>query len=158
MSHLLSENKFISVGLAADADRYDGDLDTPFFNTALYGIITFIMMHGAGGTGTVGVRIEEARNAAGLDLAQIDFRFRTGSEDGEGLSKLKNATAAGGFGLGPAANQLAIIEVLETELSEGFPFVRLELNEGVNSPVAAAVMVICGAAAYAQKVMPDATV
>ncbi len=57
MSHLLSENKFISVGLAADADRYNGDPDTIFYNTALYGIITFIMMHGAGGVGTVGVRV-----------------------------------------------------------------------------------------------------
>lgn len=163
MSHLLSQKAFISVALAAAADRYNLNPATDIYSTRLYGIVTFIIAHGAGGIGTVVVTVEKCQDATGTGATAIPFRFRTGNADGVALGAFQDATVAG-FTLGPTADQIAVIEVLATELApvppiqHGFEFVRLQLTEGVNSPVSACVFAVVGAPAYAEDVMPDATV
>lgn len=156
MSHLLTQKAFVSVALAAAADRYDSDPATDVYNTKLYGIVTFIIAHGAGATGTVVVTVEECTSIAGAGNTAIPFRFRVGTAAGV-LGAFQDALAAG-FTIAAGADQLAVIEVLATELSATHPFVRLQLTEGVDDPVSAAVLAIVGAPSYAEAVMPNATV
>lgn len=163
MSQLLTQKAFVSVALAAAADRYDSDPATDIYSTRLYEIVTFIIMHGAGGTGTVIVTVQKCTDNAGAGATAIPFRYRVGDADGVDLGAFQDATVAG-FTLGPAADQIAVIEVLATELQpvaplvHGHEFVRLLLTEGVDDPVSAAVLAICGGPSYAGAVMSDATV
>ena len=154
---VFSESHFISTALAPDADRYTGDPATDVYNMKLYDHITFIVHHGAGGTGTVVVTVEECTAAAGTGATAIPFRYRVGASTGVSLGAL-TSVAATGVTISATANQILVVEIDAAELSGDSPFVRLQLTEGVDSPVDASVTAILSKPSYSEAVMPDATV
>lgn len=157
MNGIFSERHFISTALAPAADAYASDPATDVYNTKLYGHVTFIIHHGAGATGTVVVTVEECTAADGTGATAIAFKYRVGASTGAALGALTAATASG-FTIAAGANQLAVIEIPAASLSDGSPYVRLQLTEGVDSPVSAAVTAILSKASYEEAVMPSAIV
>lgn len=140
----------VVIGLQPDADRYNGDPATDIFNMENYDHITFILMEGAGGTGTAVLTVEECTDAAGTGATAIAFRYRLMSTiDTWGAL---TAVAATGYTTVAGANKLIAIEVDAEELSDGSNFVRLQITESVDSPVDAGVLAVLSRARYPQDV------
>jgi hypothetical protein len=141
-------NHFLPVlALAPDADRYAGDPATDVFSLKEFREITFILQEGAGGTGTATITIEECDGFTPSEpdgAVAIPFRYQLSQADGT-LGDLTDATAAG---VTTGANKIVSITVHASALSDGFPFVRLQLTEVVNDPVDAGVVAILGEPRY----------
>lgn len=136
--------------LMPDADRYNSDPATDVFNMENYDHITFILMEGAGGTGTVKIEVEECTTAAGANNTAIAFRYRLMSTtDTWGAL---TASASTGYTTVAGANKMVAIEVDASELSDGYNFVRLQLTEVADDPCDAAVIAILSQPRYAQAV------
>ena len=133
--------------LAPDADRYNTDPATDVLNLAGYGQVTFILQEGAGGTGTATLTVEECSALDGTGATAIPFRYRV-AQTGDQFTAFSDALAAGYLTIA-GANKMVAIEIDTRDLSEGFPFVRLQLTESVDSPVDAAVIAIAGEARFA---------
>lgn len=147
MASIFSEENNIRQGLAPDADRYNTDPATDVVNTKYYGHTTFIVEHGAGATGTAVVTVEECTAADGTGATAIPFKYRLYAITAA-QGALTDATASG-FTITAGANKLAVIEVPSRSLSDGSPYVRVQLTEGVDSPVDASVLIIQSQPRYA---------
>lgn len=140
--------------LAPDADRYNTDPATDVLNMAGYGQVTFILQEGAGGTGTVKIQVEECSALDGSGATAIAFRYRV-AQTGDQFTAFSTAVAVDGYTTVAGANKMVAIEVDTRDLSEGFPFVRLQLTEVVDSPVDAAVMAIASESRFATDPLPS---
>lgn len=149
------EQNLVAVGILPDADLYAADPATDVFNLAKYECITFILVEGAGGTGTVKIEVEECTTAAGANNTAIAFNYRllssAGSADTWGAL---TAVAATGYTTVAGANKAVAIEVHNTELSDGYNFVRLQLTEVADDPCDAVVVAVLSGPRYAQAVLP----
>jgi len=140
----------VVIALQPDADRYNADPATDVFNMENYDHITFILMEGAGGTGTAVLTVEECTAADGTGATAIGFRYRLMSTiDTWGAL---TAVASTGYTTVAGANKLVAIEVDADELSDGSNFVRLQITESANDPVDAAVLAILGRPRYPQDI------
>lgn len=137
------------VVLAAAADRYNTDPATATVSLQLYEAVRFFIQEGAGATGTAVVTAEECTAADGSDATAIAFRYRT-KDDTADWGAWQDATAAG-FTTTAGADQLYEVRIDAAETSDLSPFVRLQLTEGVDSPVAGAVIAVAEGARYAQE-------
>ena len=137
------------VVLAADADRYDSDPATATINTANYGHVTFVIAHGEGATGTVVVTAEECTDSSGTGATAIAFKYRV---DNGALT----AATTSGFTIAAGSDQKVDVEIDAADLSDGSEFVRLQLTEGVDSPVDSCVIAIASKPRYAEDVLPTA--
>ena len=142
MSNPISELlHIIPLALSPDADRYDTDPTTDWIKCI--GRVCFVVVEGAGGTGTAAITLNEAVNAAGDTSATMAFNYRLLTTAG-GLDTWGAWQAATSAGVTPAAvaEKATLIEVRADELTESKSFVSLTLTEGVDSPVDAAVFVM----------------
>ncbi|MCP3904782.1 MAG: hypothetical protein GY715_14235 [Planctomycetes bacterium] len=115
----------------------------------LYGHAAFIVEHGAGATGTVVVTMEECTASDGTGATAIPFKYKVAdAADPLGAATLQDATATG-FTIAAGADQQAVIEVDAADLSDGSKWLRMQLTEGVDSPVAAGVVAILSKPHYA---------
>lgn len=150
------EQAFISTAVAPSVDLYNADPASDVYNMAKYNHIAFIVLHGTGLTGTVTITVEACSSIAGANPEAVAFKYSEGDSAGV-LTAQQDATAAG-FATTAGSDQVFVIEVEDSGLVEGKPFVRLQLTELVNSPVIGAVLAHLRPGSYAASIMPDATV
>lgn len=151
---LLTQMLQFVTALQPDADRYNGDPATDIFNMKLYEHICFILMEGAGGTGTVKIQVEECDDATPSNSTAIAFNYRVATTiDTWGAV---TASASTGYTTTAGANKMVAVEVSASELTVGYPFVRLQLTEVADDPCDAGVIAILGGARYKSAVMPTA--
>ncbi|MDV2503090.1 MAG: hypothetical protein RX318_03975 [bacterium] len=149
MSFLIGRQHVITA-LQPDADRYNADPATDIFNMENYAAITFILMEGVGGTGTATITMEECTDNAGAGATAIAFNVRAmPTIDTWGAL---TAVAAAGYLTIAGANKMVAFELKAEELSDGSPFVRLQVTETVDSPVDAAIVAILHGARYPQDI------
>jgi hypothetical protein len=147
---IFTEKHHPVYALAPDADLYNGNPATDVFNLKNYNHITFLLVEGAGGTGTVKVQVEECTSAAGAGNTARAFSYRLMSTvDTWGAL---TASASTGYTTVAGANKMVAIEIDAAELSDGYNFVRLQLTEVVNDPCDAAVIAILSEPRYATAV------
>lgn len=150
---VLSEHFFPVTVLEPDADRYDTDPATDVVNAAKYGAISFYLMEGAGGTGTVKIEVEECTAAAGTGNTAVAFKYRLASTHGTWGAITDSAST--GYTTVAGANKMVEVIVDVDNLSSGSNYVRLQLTEVADSPVDAAVVAILGDPRYSEDVMPS---
>src|SRR5262249_9201484 len=115
--------------------------------------IAFLLNEGAGGTGTVTIKVEACTSSAGANNTSIAFRYATGVAATGVWSAFASATAASGYTTVAGANKMVLVEVdamdVYTAISGSQPlWVRLALTEVVNSPCAAGITAFLGQPVY----------
>ncbi len=152
----LVEQVFLSTAIAPSVDIYNGDPASDVYNMEKYNRIAFLVLHGTGATGTATFTVESCSSIAGANPEAIGFRYSEGTA--AGVLTAQQVATASGFTLTAGSDQIFVIEVEDTELVEGKPFVRLQATEVVDSPVIGSVSAILTPFSYAGAIMPDATV
>ncbi len=148
---IFTEQHLVVPALYPDADRYNSDPATDVFDMRLYDHITFILTEGAGGTGTVKIQVEECDDTTPSNSTAIAFNYRVASTP-DTWGALTAATSAG-YTTTAGANKQVAVEVDAAELSDGYPYVRLQLTEVVDNPCDASVIAILSKARYPQEVL-----
>ena len=138
--------------LQPDADRYTATPATDVVNMTLYRRATFVLMEGAGGIGTVKIEVEECTDKAGTGATAIPFNVRVISDGDWGAL---TAVALAGYTTIAGANKTIAIEVDAADLSDGSPYVRLQLTEVVDSPVDAAIICILSEPRFASAALDN---
>lgn len=151
---ILTQRQALKTVLAPAADRFASNPATSTVKLALFAHATFLVLEGAGGTGTATIEVEACSAADGSGAEAIPFRYRISTDAGATFGALEAATASG---VTPAAgaNKVTAVEVRARELPEGKPWVRLQLTEVVDSPVAGTVLAVLSEPRYAEDVMPS---
>lgn len=147
MSEIFSDDNRLVTLLAPDADLYGADPTTDYVSLENYEHLTAMIAHGVGATGTVVVTVLAASANDGTGATAIAFKYRKHTV--VATQGAVTAATAAGFTIAAGSNQIAIIEVNADELPDGKPWVALDLNEGVDSPVDAAVIGILSKPRYA---------
>jgi hypothetical protein len=156
---MFMQNNLVTCAKLPDADLYNSDPATDVYNMKNYDRITFILVEGAGGTGTAVLTVEECTSAAAAGATAIAYRYKTCADAGSADTwSAWTAIASTGYTTVAGANKMVAIEVRSNELSAGYPFIRLQLTEDANDPVDACVMAILSDPRDSQDVMPTAIV
>ncbi len=104
--------------------------------------LAVVITTGAWAGGTAAVTLTQATDATGGTSASLPFTFQY---VGTGLTSdtlVKTAVASNTFNLS-AANKIHVIEVLASDLTEGYPFVRCEVaSPGSNADLVSMVYVL----------------
>jgi hypothetical protein len=149
MSTFLDDNHVVT-GLFPKTDLYEGSPATDVISMARWGQCTFILSEGAGGTATNVITIEACSDAAATATSAIAYKYRLcGTTDTWGAA---TAIAATGYTTVAGANQMVAIEIDAAQLPAGYPFVRMQLTEGVDAASAAGVIAILSKPRYAESV------
>ena len=154
----MSKQEFIGSNfpvtvLEPDAARYNGNPSTDIVNMENWSRITFIISEGAGGTGTATVTANASDDASASSTTAIAFRYREISTHGTMVAGSTASTS--GFTTTAGANKMVIVEIEDSELTAGKPFVYLTLTEVANSAVDAGVTAILSGPRYAQDIGID---
>ena len=148
---IFTEEHMVAPAIYPDADVYAADPASDVFNMKLYDHITFILTEGAGGTGTVKIQVEECTAADGTGNTAIAFNYRLASTpDTWGAV---TAAASTGYTTVAGANKQVAVEIDAEQLSDGYPYVRLQLTEVADDPCDAGVIAILSKPRYAQAVL-----
>jgi hypothetical protein len=149
-----TEEHLVVPALYPDADLYAADPATDIINTKNYDHVTFILTEGAGGTGTVKIQVEECDDTTPTNSTAIAFNYRVATTpDTWGAI---TASASTGYTTTAGANKQVAVEIDAAELTDGYPYVRLQLTEVADSPCDAGVIAILSRPRYAQDVLPGA--
>ena len=145
--------------LAPAADRYNLDPATDIIALKNYEGVAFIILHGVGTTGTVVVTIEECDDVTPTNSTASGFSYKQyASATTAGAAGNWATAAAAGFTIAAGSSQLYAVDVRAADLADGFPFVRMVLTEGVDSPVAAGVAAVCYGPRYGEENLRTALV
>lgn len=148
---IFTEENMVVPALYPNADLYAADPATDVVNMKLYDHVTFILTEGEGGTGTVKIQVEECTSAAGAGNTAIAFNYRVATTpDTWGAL---TASAATGYTTTAGANKQVAVEIDAAELSDGSPYVRLQLTEVADDPCDAGVIAILSKPRFPQAVL-----
>ena len=146
----MDQNHVVHVGpsgqIASFADITAGNPTTDVVNMKLYDKATFIIIYGAGGTGTSTITVEACSTALAGATQAVPFTYwicTTPDTWGEATQ----ATLTG-FLTAAAANKCYVIEVNSSELYSTYNFVRLQFTEVDSTAVDGAVVCILSGARY----------
>ena len=153
---IFSQKNQIVMALAPDADRYNGSPASDVISMKHYGHVCFVVLEGDGGVGTATITAEECTAADGTGATAIGFRYRLATT-GDTWGTLTTVASSGYLTLA-GANKMILIEIGADELSDGSPFVRLQLTEDDSTAVDAAIIAICSEARYGAAILPTAIV
>lgn len=137
----------IEPGVYPVADAYAADPASDVVNMELFNRVHFLLIEGAGGTGTALLTVEECTALDGTGPVAIPFLYRI--KAGAGAWGAWTAATASGYTTVAGASKMVEIAVRAEELSADSPFVRLQVVEVADSPVAAAVLIECFEPRYA---------
>ena len=152
------ENNLLAMALAPDADRFNGDPATDVYSLENYDEITFVVIEGAGGVGTATITVEECTSAAAAGATAIGFKYKTATTaDTTATWSTWSTATSSGHKPAAAANKMTAVRVRASELSNGSPFVRVQLAEDDSTAVDACVIAILGDCRYSGEVPPDPT-
>jgi hypothetical protein len=158
MNCLLSESVKFVTGIAPVANAFAGTAYTDIVSMANYEKALFLLQKGVGATGTATITLEACSDNTGAGATAIPFRYRRNNAAGspiDAMGAFTNATASG-FVTTAGSNDQYAIEVTNSELLEGKPWLRLKSVEGVVSAVAGSVLIILSGARYAGVELPSA--
>ena len=154
-NRLLSEQLKIFSGLKPSSDRFSSVNTVNWFSMSLYDKALGILDIGIGATGTAVVTVLAASDSSGTGAEAIAFSRRRIGAASDTAGTL-TATASTGFTTTAGGGDMYLLEIDATDLPDGKHYVQFCLTEGVDSPVAAALIVILGAARYAGATLPAA--
>lgn len=155
-----AENNVIKItAIAAPEDAWTGSPATDVINMKNFDEITFGVWETSGGTGTTTLTLEECDDVTPSTSTAIAFSYAT----------ITSATTTGMFagwtratssGVTPTAgaNKLTLVKVHSSELSDGYPYVRLQTTEVDSTAVDGGIFIIASKPAYAGESMPDPSV
>ncbi len=154
---IFSERNHIGKALDPVADALAGTKNTDIFSMKNHGHATFIMHKGVGVTGTTVIKAQACDDVVPSNTEDVPFHYReVTTGDTPGALKL---AAAAGFTITAGSSGLVIVEVDSKRLAaSGFQYVRLNMVEGVDSPILAGITVILSESRYAQNVQDTAIV
>ncbi|NIM21849.1 MAG: hypothetical protein GTN64_05440 [Candidatus Latescibacteria bacterium] len=148
MSSRILERFKVAQVLAPSSDVYNGNPATSGINMANYDRVTFVLSQVTAGTntGTATVTVEEATDTGGTGATAIGFNFyrNEGADADDDLDAEETATTSG-FSTTANVTATYMITVKAEQLSDGSPYVRLQLTESVDDPVIGEVIAICEA-------------
>lgn len=146
MNKLLEGMKIVG-GVTPSADVYDSDPATDIVNTGRYDRIVFLLYQTTGGTntGTATVTVEECDDVTPSNSTAIAFKYLANESAGtsDDFGAWQTATTAG---FTTTANKTSIyaIEVSGADLTDGYPYVRVQLTETVDDPCIGGVLILAG--------------
>lgn len=151
---LLSEALKIVSGIKPDADRFNGDPVSDYFNMGLYGLALGILDIGVGATGTATITVLAGADASGTDAEAIPFKYRRVAS-GDTAGAITDATVAG-FTTTAGGGEMYLIEIDAADCPAGKPYCAIKATEVADDPVDAALAVVLGNARYSGATLPSA--
>lgn len=152
--HKATEFFEISTALAPDADRWTGSPATDVYNMKYWSNIAFFITEGAGGVGTTKITAEECTSKAAAGAAAIPIRYRMRADRTDAWGAWTSvAVAATGYTLVAGASKEVMISIDAAELSDGYPFVRLQTAEVDSTAVDAAIIAVLSGPRYPQETL-----
>ncbi|RLG44236.1 MAG: hypothetical protein DRN81_05005 [Thermoproteota archaeon] len=136
MNGLISENFKIVKGLAYSADVNNGDPASDIINMGTCAKAIALCVQNSGTTGTATITAEACSDFSGSDAEAIAFISREvpdGASDT--MSEIVQATVAG-ITTTAGEDVIKTVEVISRDMPEGKPYLRIQLTEVVNAPVA----------------------
>ena len=121
-----------------------GGVTADVFKLENYSHATIILTVGASAAAFTKILVNEATAFDGSDATAIPFALYSEEADAGDTLGAREAVAAAGKTPSANDNITYVIEVDAAELSEGSPFIQLELTNGANSVIAAAVAILSG--------------
>lgn len=140
--------------VAAYEDVFNGDPTSDIVGLARYEEAVFLIVKGAGATGTATITIEACDDVTPSNSTAIAFRYKV-CTSGNTWGSWATATTAG-FTTTAGANQAYMISVAPEDLTAGYDYVRMDCTEVVDSPCDGAILVILGNPRYSQDVQLEA--
>jgi hypothetical protein len=129
------------------ADLYAGDPASDVITLANHQGVRFLVLEGAGATGTATITVEECDQAdAGGTNTAIAFRYRV--KDGTGAWGAWTDATAAGFTTTAGANKAYELDVDGDGRDQ--PYLRLQFTEVVDSPVVGVALALLHGARYAE--------
>jgi len=136
---ILTQNGHIAQGTFPNADMFDTVQRSDVFNMKNYMGCEFLIIKGAGGTGTATITVNACDDAVPSNRTAIPFRYRVNTS-GDTWGAVTVATSAG-FTTTAGANQLYEIIVDGAELGKlSLGYVELTATEVVNSPCTGSIL------------------
>lgn len=133
------------------ADAFAGTVATEVINLKNWGHVSFVILCGAGGTGTSTITVEACDNETPSKTVAIPFSYQE-ALSGNAFGPVIQAETAG-FTTKPGAGKVYKVEVDAQSLANtGYPFVRLKAVEVVDDPVAGGIVAILTGGRYTQEV------
>lgn len=154
---MFSDSLKFALSHAPSADIYNLNTGGKVVSLKNYEWVAFLLIQATGGgnTGTAAITVEACNNFTPTTTVAIPFRWRKTNFTGDTMGAYTNA-AATGFPTVANETALYIIEIRADELPQGFPCVRLKINETVNDPVNGTVITMLGHGRYQGLSMPSA--
>lgn len=137
----LTEMNIYHAGIVtANEDIFNGNLTTDIVSLANYGGAVFVIVKGAGATGTATVTIESCDDTSGSTTTAVAYNYAA-CTSGNTWGSITAATSSG-FTTTAGANQTYAMEIRADELSGTDKYVRMVATEVANDPVDGACLVI----------------
>lgn len=144
-NQFLLESVKIANVLVPVADRFNTDPDTAPVLCENFGKVLFILLKGAGATGTATVIAKAASDASKTGAEAIPFKYKTIDSDTVGAL---TAGTTSGITAGAGANLAIGVEVDVRDCPDGKNYVYLDLTEVANDPVTGGVVAILHSPRY----------
>jgi hypothetical protein len=122
-----------------------GGVTSDVWSMANYSHCTIILQIGVSAAAFTAIIVEECDDF--VPTTHNDIAYHVYKEETAAGDTLGARTAVAAAGLAPSANDniMYVIEIDADQLTDGFPCLRLELTNGVNSVIASAVAILSGA-------------
>jgi len=134
MTQQQMERGHVEIGLAPVADAFAGTVYSDVFSLKNHNRIRFLIVKGAGATGTSTVTVEACDDFTPTNVAAVPFRYRRCVAT-QAPGALQTATTTG-FVTTAGGGEVYEVEVNAAALvAAGYPNVRLKMVEVVDSPV-----------------------
>ena len=144
---LLTELNIYHAGIVtANEDIFNGNMTTDIVSMANYDSAVFVIVKGAGGTGTAVITIESCDDTTPTTSTAVAFNYAQ-TTSGNTIGNITAATSSG-FTTTAGANQTYVMEIRADELSGSDKYVRMVATESANDPVDGAGLVILGHPKY----------
>ena len=160
MGRSLMENFVPKVAaLAASEDMYNGSPATDIFNLKHYGEITFLVCEVTGGTGAATITVEECDDVTPTTSTAIAFDYAiVTSATTTGMFGGWTRATSSGITTGANGTQYMAVKVHDSELSAGFPYIRLQTTESESPAVDGFIITFLGKSDYMGDNMIDPSV
>lgn len=116
------------------------------FSMKEHGHATILVQIGVSAAAFTKILVNQCTDASGSGAVAIPFAIYKQEAAGASNDVLTNRTAVTSAGYTPAATDgiFYVIEIDASELSDGFPYIQLQLTNGSNSVIASAVAILTG--------------
>jgi len=134
----------------------NGGKTSDYFSLKDYSHASIILTIGVNGGAASGITVEESDDNAGSSATAIAFKYAAEeTAAGDTLAALADATSTGFNTHASASSITYVIEIDDTQLSDGFPYLTLKASNPGASVIGSAVAVLSGSR-YAGATTPTA--